>query len=69
MYSNAGFTILGYVVEKLAGQSYEAAVDRSILRPLGLTHSSVPKPSNDTQGIIPMGGKVLFEEDFGNEGP
>ena len=48
VYSNAGFSILGYVVEQLNGQSYEVAVDRSILKPLEMTHSSVTKPSNDS---------------------
>ena len=35
-------------MEQLNGQSYEVAVDRSILKPLEMTHSSVTKPSNDS---------------------
>ena len=48
VYFNAGFTILGYVVKQLNEQFYEVAVDRSILKPLEMTYSSVTKSLNDS---------------------
>ena len=38
-YSNLGFTLLGYIVQKVSGQSYEAYITEHILRPLGMTHT------------------------------
>ena len=38
-YSNTGYLILGRVVEKVSGESYEAFLSRRILKPLGLTHT------------------------------
>jgi CubicO group peptidase (beta-lactamase class C family) len=36
-YSNAGYTVLGILVEKLYGKSYDAALHDEIAAPLGLT--------------------------------
>ena len=36
-YSQAGYNLLGRVIEKVTGQSYEQAVAESVLSPLGLT--------------------------------
>jgi len=38
-YSNLGFTLLGYIVQKVAGQSYESYITEHILQPLGMTHT------------------------------
>jgi CubicO group peptidase (beta-lactamase class C family)/beta-lactamase class A len=38
-YSNTGFAILGYIVQKVSGLSYEEYVTRHILEPLGMTHT------------------------------
>jgi len=38
-YSNLGFTLLGYIVQKVSGQSYEAYITEHILTPLGMTHT------------------------------
>jgi CubicO group peptidase (beta-lactamase class C family) len=38
-YSNAGFSLLGRVVERLTGLTYEEAVAELVLRPLGMSHS------------------------------
>lgn len=37
-YSNFGYILLGLVIEKVAGESYEPAVREYVLRPLGLKH-------------------------------
>jgi CubicO group peptidase (beta-lactamase class C family) len=38
-YSNAGYDILGYVIEKVSGQSYAAFLQQSIFTPLGMKNS------------------------------
>jgi len=38
-YSNPGYGLLGYLIEKASGQSYDEYITRSILQPLGMTHS------------------------------
>lgn len=41
-YLNINYTVLGVLVEKLTGTTYEDAVGRRILKPLGLRHTSFP---------------------------
>lgn len=41
-YLNINYTLLGVLVEKVTGTSYEEAVGRRILRPLGLHQTSFP---------------------------
>ncbi|MFH7597665.1 serine hydrolase domain-containing protein [Streptomyces racemochromogenes] len=41
-YSNIHYTVLGVLIEKLTGASYERAVEDRIIRPLGLRHTSFP---------------------------
>ena len=36
-YSNFGYTVLGRVIEKLSGQSYESYVKEKIIKPIGAT--------------------------------
>jgi CubicO group peptidase (beta-lactamase class C family) len=38
-YSNTGFAILAYILERLTGQTYEAYVTQHILKPLGMLHT------------------------------
>ena len=40
-YSNMGYNLLGYIVEKVSGETYEAYVTGHILKPLQMDHSSV----------------------------
>ncbi|UZR92662.1 serine hydrolase domain-containing protein [Chondrinema litorale] len=40
-YSNPGYTILGYLVEKYAGKSFEAYVTDEILKPIGMEHANL----------------------------
>src|SRR5215218_6614280 len=42
-YSNLGFGLLGELVARLRGSSWEEAVDAEVLRPLGMTRTS-PRP-------------------------
>jgi len=38
-YSNMGFALLGHIVQKVSGQSYEEYITRNILQPLGMEHT------------------------------
>jgi CubicO group peptidase (beta-lactamase class C family) len=40
-YSNYGFALLGRIVAKASGQSYEQYLDKEILKPLGLSSASL----------------------------
>lgn len=48
-YSNSGYVILGYIVEKVSGISYTRFVEDSIIKPLGLAHTLF----DDTRSIVP----------------
>lgn len=41
-YSNTNYVVVGLLIEKLTGRTYGEEVERRILRPLKLTHTSVP---------------------------
>ena len=46
-YSNTGFILLGRVVEKISGVSFDSFLTRSILKPLGMDHTVYePEPSD-----------------------
>ena len=38
-YSNTGYGMLGQIVAKVSGESYEEYISKSILRPLGMAHT------------------------------
>ena len=38
-YSNMGFAMLGYIIKKVSGLSYETYITKNILEPLGMTHT------------------------------
>ncbi len=40
-YSNSGYVLLGYLIEKIAGESYEKFVTENIFRPLGMNDTGV----------------------------
>jgi CubicO group peptidase (beta-lactamase class C family) len=43
-YSNYGAALAGYIVERVSGQPYETYVERNILKPLGMDHSTMAQP-------------------------
>ena len=55
-YSNSGYSLLGYIIEKASGMSYEAAVRKYIFTPLHMTHSGFDfaglKEANKTTGYF-----------------
>lgn len=38
-YSNLGFAMLGYIIKKASGQSYQTYITQNILKPLGMIHT------------------------------
>src|SRR5947209_3881551 len=43
-YSNYGFTLTGYIVERVSGEKFERYIDNHILRPLRMTNSTFDQP-------------------------
>ena len=41
LYTNTDYVIVGYIIEKLTGQSCDQFVADNILRPLGMMHSNM----------------------------
>jgi CubicO group peptidase (beta-lactamase class C family) len=39
LYNNSGYILLGAIIQKVSGKSYEAYVDENILKPLGMSGS------------------------------
>lgn len=46
-YSNGGYCLVGKIIEEVTGNSYEQEVARTVVHPLGLTHTYV-RPARDT---------------------
>src|SRR5215475_11615626 len=43
-YSNYGFALAGYVVERVSGEKFERYIENHILKPLGMNHSTFDQP-------------------------
>jgi CubicO group peptidase (beta-lactamase class C family) len=43
-YSNYGFTLAGYIVERVSGEKFERYIDNHILKPLRMTNSTFHQP-------------------------
>jgi CubicO group peptidase (beta-lactamase class C family) len=44
-YSNSGYFLLGYVIEKVSGESYETFIQKYVLQPLGMSESGYDRAS------------------------
>jgi CubicO group peptidase (beta-lactamase class C family) len=51
-YSNANYNILGLIVEKVSGQSYETYVKQHILDPLGMHNSVMSETAAKSRGLV-----------------
>ncbi|SDL37862.1 serine hydrolase domain-containing protein [Nonomuraea jiangxiensis] len=47
IYANGGYYLAGAIIEKVTGNTYLAEVERTVIRPLGLTHTYV-RPADAT---------------------
>ena len=50
-YSNAGFTVLGLIIEKLSGQSYYDYVREHIFKPAGMTNTGFYDPNREIPNL------------------
>lgn len=50
-YSNAGYTILGIIAERLAGQTWERLIQERLWKPLGITGGGFGPPSSVWQHV------------------
>ncbi|KAI1265503.1 beta-lactamase/transpeptidase-like protein [Xylariaceae sp. FL1019] len=67
VYSNIGSVILGFAVEAATNQSYDAYIQKSILKPLGMTNTTIfTGPKEKSWGFIPE-GDVYFGNSLGYE--
>ena len=62
-YSNAGYTLLGIVAEKLGAQSWELQLQERLWRPLGITGGGFGAPPQIWQHVVEnvnagMGGEI-----------
>lgn len=66
-YSNAGFSLLGQILERATNKSFSDVISSSILSPLGMENTRTSKPK-DVQGIIPYDHNV-WAVDLGADTP
>jgi len=52
-YSNSGYVLLGYVIEKLTGKTYEEYIDEAIFKPLEMKNSYYDSSSKLIVGRVP----------------
>lgn len=50
-YSNAGYVILGAIIEQVSGETYFDYVDRHIFKPAGMTSTGFPEADVDTPNV------------------
>ncbi|OQP66560.1 hypothetical protein A3860_13855 [Niastella vici] len=51
-YSNSGYFLLGYIIEKVTGKQYQQYIMDNLLRPLGLTHTCFDSDGNIIPGRV-----------------
>jgi CubicO group peptidase (beta-lactamase class C family) len=67
-YSNIAFTLLGYVVRKVTGLPFEAALKKHITVPLGMDRTTFTPISEESMVVAPN-PDVLWSLDFGEHNP
>ncbi|KAM6516769.1 hypothetical protein FALCPG4_014942 [Fusarium falciforme] len=68
VYSNAAYRILGYVLERLSGKSYQDPLQSSVVKPLRLSGTGTERPTAHNVPVIPSGDSAWFQ-DTGDEAP
>ena len=62
-YSNSGYSLLGYIIEKVEKQPYEAVVRKRIFQPLGMTNSGFDfthlSNPNKTRGYFLLNPQIM----------
>ena len=61
-YSNSGYVLLGYIIEKISGESYDQFITKRIFQPLGMSHSGYDHPAeivrNRASGYARQGNEI-----------
>jgi N-acyl-D-amino-acid deacylase len=72
-YSNFGYCILGRVIEKATGQSYEAAMQKLIFEPIGIKNTKLGETlkiaNNETHYFDEKKGNAVLGPDIGKRVP
>lgn len=72
-YSNSGYILLGRIIEKVSGKSYEDFLTENILRPAEMTHTAIdrvaPLVPNRANGYNFDGESVVNTKSFDSAGP
>ncbi len=67
-YNNSGYILLGYIIEKVSGQSYGDYISEHFFKPLGMTHSYygdvVPLIKNRAAGYSRWGADAYANSDY-----
>ncbi|MCK5147539.1 serine hydrolase, partial [bacterium] len=50
-YSNAGYSVLAYIIQQVSGQSFEHYLKNALLIPFGLTHTGMYHVDSDIPGL------------------
>jgi CubicO group peptidase (beta-lactamase class C family) len=62
-YSNSGYILLGYLIEKISGESYEQFVQENLFKALGMADSGYDSNSaviqNRASGYTPQSGRLV----------
>ena len=61
-YSNSGYTMLGYIIEKVTGLTYGAALETYIFKPLHMEHTSYGPPLESK--VQPATGYMMYYKNF-----
>lgn len=70
LYSNAGVTLLGLVIQNILGSDIEVAFNESIVDLLGLKSTSFVAPSTTASAVIPVNATSSgWDSIFGILGP
>lgn len=48
------FQLLGYILEKHAGEPFDTIIQKQILNPLGMNETTVFAPENSLNGVVPV---------------
>lgn len=64
-YSNTGYALLGYIIEKVSGQSFGDYLEANIFKPLGMKNTFVYR-SRFQPKVIENYAKGYIENDFGS---
>jgi CubicO group peptidase (beta-lactamase class C family) len=65
-YSNSGFMMLGYIIDKISGSSFSEVTQKRIFEPAGMKTASITNPSqivlNRASGYQMLGKKMVQEQ-------